>query len=463
MSVLMGCSTYSDKVRETQQSMAFGQLDRALEELNERLGVDSAEQVPETVDDEHVLFLLERGTVLQGLNQHELAARDMMIADEKLDVLDLSSGTADDVAKWLYSESSANYRAPAYERLLLNTLNMVNFLALRDFQSAKVEARRFQIMEDFYLEHSESIDVPAILALGNYVSAIAFEGARDYDLAARHYSRAWHFGIRNQDFRKRLEALYRVTGWTSAELDWRESGLDAVKTVARAKGGLSPSDYRKEFVEGDVVIFVQAGMVPWKRAERLPIGLAITYAASHPRYFSPEQQRQANELAVSGALKWLNFPQLTYESVPRWRTPQIAVNDSPKSVQFSTDVARAVESGWRQIEGPLIAAALTRMVTRAIAGAATREVTRSATSGEGAGAASFFGVLAQLFVEGTMTAMDKPDTRSWTTLPSGILIVREKPETQRTTVKVTVGGITDQKTIEVNQSNLSIVNFSKFR
>lgn len=457
------CATYSDKMRKTQQSVALGSPETALKDLNEQLEVDSAKDLPESLDDEKPLLLLERGTVLQSLGEYELAARDMQIADEKLDLLDLSSGTGDDLAKWLYSDSATNYRAPAYERLMLNTLNMINYMAVRDFQSAKVEARRFQIMEEYYLEQGKEDLVPQILALGNFVAGMTFEGARDYSMATRYYSRAWHFGFQEADFRKRLEALYRVSSWGGQELDWRKSGIDAIRTVAKSKGALSPADYREKYVANEVVIFVQSGLSPWKRAERLPIGLAITYAASHPHYFSPAQQRRANELAASGALKWLNFPQLTYEGVPRGRAASVRIDAGTPETRFSVSVADAVEAGWNDIAGPLIAASLTRMITRAVAGAATREVTKSAAQGEGSGTASLLGILAQIFVEGTLTAMDKPDTRSWTTLPANIQVLRARVDRKRTTIEATVGGITAQSTVEPRPENLTIVNFSKFR
>lgn len=458
-----GCATYSDKMRETQQDVSLGQPARALEQLNEALEVDSAEDLPESLDGENSLLLLERGTVLQSMGKYKLAARDMQLADEKLDLLDLSSDTGDDLAKWLYSDSSTNYRSPAYERLLLNTLNMINFMAVRDFQSAKVEARRFQIMEDYYIEEGKEDLVPRIIALGNYVAGCAFEGARDYSMATRYYSRAWHFGLQQKDFRERLEALYRVSGWAGQELDWRESGIDAIRNVAKSKAPISPADYREQFVANEVVIFVQSGLAPWKRAERIPIGLAVTYASSHRRYFSPAQQRQANELAASGALKWLNFPQLTFEGVPPGRLGSVRVDGGAPDTRFSIDVARAVEAGWNDIAGPLIAASLTRMITRAVAGTATREITRSATKGEGSGTASALGILAQLIVEGTLTAMDKPDTRSWTTLPANIQVMRTTISKKRATIEASVGGITAQQTVETSPTNLTIVNFSKFR
>jgi len=450
-------------MRKAQQDFAFGQAELALEDLNELLEVDSANDLPESLDGEEPLLLLERGTILQGLGKYELAARDMQIADEKLDLLDLSSSTGDDLAKWLYSESATRYRAPPYERLMLNTLNMINFMAARDFQSAKVEARRFQIMEAYYLDEGKEDLVPGILALGNYVAGCAFEGARDYSVATRYYSRAWHFGFREADFRKRLEALYRVSAWGGQELDWRTSGIDAIRAVAKSKGALSAANYREQFVSNEVLIFVQSGLSPWKRAERVPIGLAITYAASHPRYFSKAEQRRANELATSGVLKWLNFPQLTYEGIPPGRRASIQIDGGRTRTDFSVDVASAVEAGWNDVAGPLIAAALTRMVTRAVAGAATREITKSAAQGEGSGTASLLGILAQLFVEGTLTAMDKPDTRSWTTLPANVQVFRIHVKGQRTTIKTTVGGITQQKTAEPRSENLTILNFSKFR
>ena len=459
--MLTGCATYSDNVRDAQRAVSYGDVDSALSTINEQLEVDNSNQLPQDLEKDRVLLLLERGTLLQAQGDYVGAQRDMMIADQHLDWLDMSSTTADTLAEWLYSASSANYKAPAYERLYLNILNMLNFMVLRDFEGARVEARRFSIMESFFLESNKAM--PVALALGNYLGAVAFEVGRDYSQAARYYSRAWHFGMREGEIKSRLVALYQVTGYQPRDVDPAESGLDKLMIQARSSGLMRAADYRKLFVEGSLIAIVQTGMVPYKRAERIPIGLAVQYASRHPHYTSQAQIQRANEMAVSGALKWINFPTMTREGLPYAGVPSVVLDNKSWQPIYSNDVITDVVEAWDRMIGPMIASALTRMVTRAIAGAASREGAKALSESKGSGTASAIGILAQLAVEGTMSALDKPDTRSWTLLPGAIRIYRSKVTPGTHAMSVGVYGQRERKTINVHPDTVTVVNFSKHR
>ncbi len=457
---LNGCATYSDNMREARLDLQAGAPDAAATSINKQLEVDQNTDLPGALDGDKGLLLLERGTLLQAAGDAKGSARDLMIADQRLDWLDMSSTAADTMATWLYSGSSANYRAPAYERLILNTLNMINFMLMRDFSGARVEARRFTIMESYFLDEDEALAMTGVLALGNYLAGVAYEAGRDWNGAARYYARAWFFGMRDPAFRSQLIDLMRTTGYKPVEDD---PDLQELHVQAQLMGSLRLAEYRTSHVDGVVVAIVQNGMVPYKEAVRMPIGLALTYANNNRRYMSDEEYQQANEAAVSGALKWLNFPMLTWNGLPGLSEPELNFDGKQLSPIGSANIGREVEIGWARISGPLIVSALTRMVTRAIAGAASREVARSASNSQGSGAAGAIGILAQLAVEGTMTALDKPDTRSWTTLPAEIRIYRVKSEPGQSVLTAYVRGRPDQRTVKIGSQNLTIVNFSRYR
>jgi hypothetical protein len=81
-------------------------------------------------------------------------------------------------------------------------------------------------------------------------------------------------------------------------------------------------------------------------------------------------------------------------------------------------VTEQVIKAYDSIKGQLMAAAITRMVTRLLAGIATEKAVKAA----GAGAAG--SLVAGLAVQGALTAADTPDTRSWVTLPSQVFLTR---------------------------------------
>jgi hypothetical protein len=80
-----------------------------------------------------------------------------------------------------------------------------------------------------------------------------------------------------------------------------------------------------------------------------------------------------------------------------------------------------------------------------IARAAVAEGTRAA----GQQAGPVIGLLAALAAEGSMVALDKPDTRSRTLLPNHIAIARTPVEPGSHTVDVVVPGVSETRSMKV--------------
>ena len=463
--LLMGCKTYSSSVRDAQNDLARGKPEQALGELNKRLDVERAEDIPQDLGKRRIprlLLLLERATLLQALGRYDLAARDMIAVDQRMLWLDLDGEKSADLAKYMYSASATPYRAPAYERMLLNTLNMVNFMAQGDMQGAKVEARRFALLEELFVRGDEQKDIltSGTLAAGNYLGGVAFEAARGYDIAVRYFARAWAYGYRDAAFRVQLVDLIRTTGWKGAGAPPDVGGLDELIADAQREGAMRPSEYRGKHIANNVVAVVQTGLVPYKRPERIPIGLALTYHASYhgQHALSAEERARANRLAVSGALKWVNFGVLTESRVPARSVSVVADGKTTAPVELA-DVAEQVRQETQRIMGATIGLAILRMMTRAVAGEGSRAAARSSDK-DGVAA---LGWLAGVALEGALTAADVPDTRSWTTLPASIQVHRFRSEPGNTSVSARVGGQTETRVVDVVESTVRVVNFSRHR
>ena len=464
-SCLSGCATYSDKVKSAQKAVATGQTKRAVELLNERLDTDSENRLPKKLEDTDTLVLLERATVLQAMGKYKLAARDMMVADDRMEYLDLTTANKAKVGKWLYSGSSVTYRAPPYERLLLNTLNMINFLALRDVSGAKVEARRFALLEHFFVDKQDREVLGGILGLGNYFGGAAFEAAGDYRNAARYYSRAYYFGVRHAGFKDRLVDLFAMTGFSPSELTADDAdALSEIRQAAETRQPPSFDAYGQKYLKGDTLIVVQTGLVPYKEPKRIPIARAMTYSQRHAYYgmtIAASTRSNAQMLVAKGTLDSVNFPMLTRKGIPVKRGVNLQIAGSSVSNYARVDVAQQVEAGWTRIAGSLMAAAITRLVTRVVAGEATRQgVQAAAGNAKGAGVA---GALAGIAVQGAMSAADKPDTRSWMLLPAEVRIARTQMSPGVHSITLKVEGRTDTRQLTVRENSLNLVNFSRLR
>lgn len=454
-----GCASYSDNVRQAHKAVAASRPDRAAQLFNQQLKTQGSHELPASFEDDNVLLLLERATVLQAMGKYKLASRDMIAADDQLEWLDIGNADSVEIAKYMYSGSSEEYRAPAYERLLLNTLNMINFLALRDLGGAKVEARRFAILEQFFVDQQEALVLGGILALGNYLGATAFEHSGDYEQAARYYSRAWYYGIRNDALRERLVDLFTLTGYKPRELqaDDKEALTEMMEAV---KMNEPPTfkEYREKYLNGDTLVLIQTGLVPWKQAVRMPIASAMTYTSqSNSQGFSPDRQARLNMMVANGVIESVNFPMLTDHGLPQAKEVVVQVGDQPQPVHNDIDVASQVRTAYAEMLPTLMVAAITRLMTRVAAGKVTEAAVNSGQGNSG------IGFLAGLAVQGAMNAADTPDTRSWMTLPGRVRLVRMQLGSDVRPITVTIGQQSETRDVTVRADSLNVVNFSRIR
>ncbi|MFP4599051.1 MAG: hypothetical protein ACLFVJ_12410 [Persicimonas sp.] len=456
---LSGCATYSDNVKSAHSAVASNQPEKAVLLLNEQLETQSSAQLPDSLDEDRPLLLLERAMVLQAMGEYKLASRDMMAADDSLEWLDLTNAESMELAKYMYSEAAEDYRAPAYERLLLNTLNMINFMAMDDIQSAKVEARRFTLLEQFFLDEEQQEVLHGVLGVGNYVGAAAFEAANDYEMAARYYSRAWYYGVRGQGFRQRLVDLLTLTGYKPRELqaDDKEALSDILEQVSLNQL-ITFEEYRQRHRNGDTLIVVQTGLAPWLEPKHIPISTAIGYTErAHRHSFDNDQQDRLNLMVANGVIDSVNFPMLTRRGTPSAKPVQVRVGEHLIEPNADVDIASQVETAYAEIMPSMMVAAITRLITRAAAGSVTEAAVNHGGGGSGLGS------LAGLAVKAGMNAADKPDTRSWMTLPARMQLIRVQLGADTHTISVEVGKKTDKRDVVIDQHSVNVMNFSRLR
>jgi hypothetical protein len=438
---LFACASHSDKTKPIRTALDAGNEKQALALLNEGLDVKTAKELPEKVGGDNALLLLDRAMVLQALQEYGLSSRDLETSDKQIEVLDLSRNAMDEIGRYLFSDSSGRYKAPAYEKLMINTMNMVNYLTRGDLNGARIEARRLAVMQQF-LERSEGKG-RSLLSLGSYLAGFTFEKSGKADEALRYYDEALQYG----KFRSLGEPIRRL----AAQSAYRTSRIDAIlaATPAAPPPADPPATHAVHGAHGpatttppsaaeavvtpvaeddsaELLVIVGYGRVQPKIAKRIPIGLALTYASM---FMSPANYQQANRLAAQGLVTWINYPELG-KARTGWIDPQLSVDRTPQALDGVLAVDLEAQRAWEDAKGAVIASAITRMVTRIIAGT---------TAGYAAGKASnndLVGALVSLGTQATLTAVDTPDTRSWETLPARIAIgrLRLSPGTHQITI-----------------------------
>jgi uncharacterized protein len=427
-------------VRDLHHAIDAGDTNAALSHANAALGVERAEQLPAKVGGDVPLLLLERAALLQASGDHQGAARDFAAADKGMEILDFTQDDAGSLGKYLFSDDATVYKAPPHEKLLVNTLALISYLASGDLQGAKVEARRLSVLEKYFKDAApEEVE---LFGLGSYLAGFAFEYAGDADEALRYYLDASRHGGYD-GLGPQISYLGRASGFED-------------DTVLAAKAEF-PDAARPKDGHGEVLVIVQNGRAPYKVAERFPIGAFLVLPVADARYaMSPSDRAEADRLVASGLFKWINFPVLKGVNLRHHSftvTAQGALEHSPV---IDLNVADATLAAWENDKGKLMIAAFTRMLARALAAEATTAVGK----GSGLDKQLFPGAswLLGRVVEGGLAAADTPDTRSWTMLPSHVQIYRLRVPAgaTRVTIRSSLGAISQE--VDVRSGGFAVVS-----
>jgi tetratricopeptide (TPR) repeat protein len=436
VALLAGCAGHESRVRGALEALDRAGPEHAAAALNEELEVDRSEDLPKDVGGDNALLLLDRATILQSASRYDLSQRDFGVADKQIELLDLSRNAADDLGKYLFSDDVGRYRAPPFEKLLLNTFNMMNYLARGDLAGARVEARRLSVMQRFLKDQGDS----ALIGLGSYLAGFTFEVSGRPDEALRYYEEALAY----RQYASLYTPLRALTG-----------GAPRTPRIAAVVAGAEPAPTLEASGMGEICVVVGYGRVPQKEPVRIPIGLALTLVAGH---ISPHDHATATKLAAKGLVTWVNFPRLG-KTRGRYSVPQMWVDGRPAPLEHALDVEAEVRKEWDKHEGTIILAAITRMITRLVAGEAVGAAANAA-SGDKHGVV---GLLAGLATTASLAAADTPDTRAWSTLPSNIAVGRMRLAPGRYRVELAARGRHKRYDIDVRPGSWAFVVMTALR
>lgn len=426
-----GCATYSDRMEAAALAADAGAYADSLASLNKALRVDSEAELPERFRSNDPLTVLERGIVLQSLGRYEESSRDLQAAEREIELLDLRVDGLSALGKYLYSDSAGKYKAPPSERLALNAINLLNYLARGDLEGAAVEARRFETQREFL--RNNGVDAPGPASLGAYLAGTVFEQLGEGDRALRYYEEALEASGSLASLREPVARLARRN-------PYRGPGIERVLAEVGSIGARSPK-------MGEVLVVTAVGRVPRKVPERMPIGAAVGLAGTI----------LTDDLSIleRSLFKVLVFPALQPVG-SRLSSIAVAVDGQNAPLELVTDLGAAVAVEYEANKPKLIAAGVTRLLARAAIAEGARAAGQQAGNQQG----DILGVLAGLATEAALVAADRPDTRSWSMLPGRILATRVAVPAGRHTVDVgfgDAGALPRQFALEVAPGKLTTI------
>jgi uncharacterized protein len=407
---LSGCATYSDRMLEAQHDVEAGRYEEGIDRINRAAGLPDDGSLPTSLNSESALGVLNRATLEQALFRFDQSSQDFQSADAELEYLDIANDSAGEIGRYFYSDSATRYRSSPTEKLALNAFNMMNYLALNDLQGARVESRRFTVMQRYLDEYSKG---QPHAAFGSYLAGFVLERLGEYTGAMRYYDEALAVG----DFPSLKQPVDRLSELTP----YRGRAIEKVLALPDAPGRPGKTGDAESMAE--LLVVVSIGRVPYKIPKRIPIGAAIGLAGS----------RISGDPAVLGysAFKFVVYPGLTHPP-SLYSGVGLRVDGRLAQPDLATRLGAEITNEYKRIEPSIIAAALSRMIVRAAASEGMRAAGKESGSGLGWALA--------LVTEATLVGLDKPDTRSWIFLPNRVYVYRTRLPPGKHTVEVRLEG-----------------------
>jgi tetratricopeptide (TPR) repeat protein len=430
---LVGCGGHEARTLKFRTALDAGDAKGAVREIDEELDVKDEKEMPKDIQGDNALLVLDRASIQQGLVHFDLSKKDFEAADKAIDMLDLAHNASDSIGEYVFSGSAGRYQAPPYEKLMINTLDMLNYLETRDLNGARVEARRLSVMQKYYKDQLAHADNP-VLGLGSVLAGFAFEKSGEYDEALRYYDEALQFS----GFHSLAGAVKRIAPLGSYK-------SPRLRAIVGEDPKAPPDDD-----DADVLFVVGYGRVAHKVAERIPIGLALTLFSSA---LAPNDVSKANELAAQGLVTWINFPSLA-PGQGKYAIPECRLDGEYVQLEEAVDVDQQVRAEWKKIEGKIIVSAITRMIARVAVGQGIRAA---------AGKDNVVGLIASLGAQATLTALDTPDTRSWETLPARVAVARVRLPPGRHKVVVDARGWVREQELVLEKKDWAVVSLMALR
>lgn len=418
-----GCATYSDRMEKARIAVTAGDYAKGIEQLDKIIDVDDPDRIPDKYGSETALGILERATLKQASETYPSSAADFIAADKGLELLDIANDTAGDIGKYMFSDSATRYRSSPTEKLSLNGFNMANYLAQGDLAGARVEARRFSVMEKYLSDFDPK---SAHVAFGSYLAGFTLERLGEPGSAMRYYDEA----LQERDFeslRGPVQRLSKLTPYRGQRI------TEFLASSAPVPAG--------DDDDPELLVVVSIGRVPHKVPERMPIGMAVgiagTYISGNP------------EVLGYSAFKFVIYPKLVpSESVIGSASVQIDGRNA--GLELASNLGAEIGREYEEIKPRIIGAAISRMIVRAAAAEGMRQAGKQ--QGDGLGWAL------ALLTEASMAAMDKPDTRSWIFLPDRVYLHRSRvrPGTHRVEIALGAAG-TRTATVDLPKGGFAVI------
>lgn len=376
-----------------------------------------------------LLHEMDRGMVLQLAGRYQQSSAALEQADEEVERL-YTRTIRSETAAFLTSDNALPYEGDAYEHVMINVINALNYAAQGQLQEALVEARRIDHRLNVLGDRVKDADQYRNDGFARYLSGILYEAVGDLNNAFIAYRNAY-------------EAYGSMQGWSkmSAPPSLRS---DLLRTSEALNFTTELTKYRQAFPDvewqssssqeqlAQVVMISYNGRAP--RKEDLFLDLPISLDAlqlvliNRGVFQSPYQRNRAVDsvlYGLNGQVVRVALPRLVPQKTQVAFENMTLTDSSGHSVSVRSELAHNVTALAQKSLSERLPAITMKALARAATKYAMAEgITRGAQQAAGRDDAPWVGLLVALLTHALAVASEEADKRSWQTLPDEIHVAR---------------------------------------
>ena len=441
--LLSGCSAhsfsnlfshYTQQMNEVKKAQQQGDFQQAISLIPTRSSNDGS----------YSLGLLEKARLEYLANNNKQSRQNfaqiykLIQRNQQKAKIELSRGL-ENVTAVVSNDNAVRYDIPPYEQSMLHSYQALNYLAEQDLSGALVEVRRAnQVQEAALKANANSIDgnqqnnnnLPhQYSSMNRAIGKVknGFQNAYTFYLSALLYEAVNQRNDAYIDYKKALE-IYPENHYLQEDV-WRLANiLHMADDISLFRKSLSQEVTKKRHVkvkhQGQVVIIVENGIVGAKQETSL--NLPIYTSHNDTRLYNIALPHYRNLLTIYPPLT-LNYQGKNYKAEEIVRLQSLAAKQLKDQL-------------------PIIVA---RQITRLIA----KEEIRQTLARKGGDVGNIFANLYNI-------ATEKADTRSWSTLPDSIHILRLSLPAGTHTLNIHINGVNQPVEVSVNRDKQTLVTLS---
>ena len=373
----MACATYQGKLGTYVSSLKSG---------NPQAAADSIKELASKEGGDQALYLFEYATALQAAGQFKESTQAFLKAEELTDIKDYHS-LSRITGSMLLDAGMVQYKGEDYEKVLINAMLAINFLAEGNLDAAQVETRKLN--DKLYKYRFEAKKNYEQNPFAFYLSAMIWEENKNWDSAYIDYKRAYDL---NPNFEYIKEDLIRAAGRARRSEDlakWKKSFPEKISSAEIDKS------------KGEVVLIFAQGWAPTKRP--------------HPNF--------------------ARIPKL-YPRPSRTSGAKLVIQEGPKE---NTQQVYSIE----EVAIKTLDDAYASIVAQRLAGVAAKAVVADQIRQKN----ELLGTLAWV----AMNVADQADLRQWSSLPESFQVARVKLKPGKYKVQMAGLNSMNQETGEVSE------------